>query len=811
MLGDRDEQTAVEASERRLGDFRLLREIGRGGMGSVWEAIQVSLDRRVAVKLHAAADAASPTSLARFLREATTIARLRHPGIVQVLASGADDGTPWIAMELIDGTPLRAVDPSTGLRRPPRDCAALVAAVARALGHAHAQGVVHRDVKPSNILLRSDGAPVLTDFGLARDESAPTLTIAGAAGGTPQYMAPEQIRGATAAPTADVFSLGVTLYELVTGVRPFDGPTTEATIHRVLRDEPLDPRRIETRLDADLAAIVLKSIEKDASRRYADGNAFAEDLDAWLAGRAVSARMPGAWRRLRVRMRTRPAASTAALAAILGIPLVATLVGYQIAKAPLVLEGERALREAYEEELWSTIVDAIRPDGDGDMLGPAAELERLGVDPAIVLAIRGIAWCEDRASPESLRRLDAGIERFGPRVALLRVRASMRRQLDLPPEAGAIGEPASHFEAFITGLDEFRRGQAFEDRSACRRAAGYFLDAVTRAPLAKAAYHEAWVRAASRSGDEAETRRALAALQALFGGSSTSQFSIAYALHDLDPDRAIALYRSIPETNRARWMCLRNIGMLHEHHGRFAEAETAYRDALAIAPNSALAWNSLGNLLLGRQRFAEAEPALRRALELRPTYIAARNNLGIVLRRTERAEEAVAELRRVTEARPDYARGHYNLGNALTQQRDFAGADAAFRAALRADPEYQRAANNLGNALKSLERYPEAIEAYSLAAKLAPKDVVPRHNLGVARRLSGDLEGAERDLRLAAQLDPAVALVWIELAEVQAARGDAEGAAASRAQADALAAKPKPADGALPRFEETPRFEATRR
>jgi serine/threonine protein kinase len=256
------------AAGRVLGDFRLIREIGRGGMGVVYEAHQLSLDRRVAVKLLSGSLALRPDSVARFKREALAAGKLRHPGIVEVYAVGSDGDTHWFAMELVEGGPLR---PGPDRRAAVSRCAL----VAAALQHAHEHGVVHRDVKPSNVLYRErDGRVVLTDFGLACLEDQPQITATGALAGTPSYLAPEQLLGEAVDHRADVYALGATLYELLTGHPPFEGETSAVVLHRILTQEPEDPRRHVPDLDADLAAVVLKTLEKKPEDRYPTAGAL---------------------------------------------------------------------------------------------------------------------------------------------------------------------------------------------------------------------------------------------------------------------------------------------------------------------------------------------------------------------------------------------------------------------------------------------------------------------------------------------------------------------------------------------------------
>lgn len=271
-----------------LGDFRLVRELGRGGMGIVHEAWQRSLDRRVAVKVLAPALVASPSAIARFRREAAAAGRLRHPHIVEVLGFGSELGQHFFAMQFVDGQPLH--DCAERFREPKR-AVALAVQLASALAHAHQHGLVHRDVKPGNVLVRADDHALLTDFGVARDEALPSLTLEGGFLGTVDYASPEQLRGESVDARTDVWALGVVLHELLTGAHPFRAATPQATIQRVLTTEPLAVRSLPGVGD-DLAAVVGHALEKSRLRRYASMQALHDDLQAVLDGRPVSVRLP---------------------------------------------------------------------------------------------------------------------------------------------------------------------------------------------------------------------------------------------------------------------------------------------------------------------------------------------------------------------------------------------------------------------------------------------------------------------------------------------------------------------------------------
>ena len=283
----------AEALPRDFGPYELLREIGRGGMGVVYEAKQKGLDRSVALKMILAGRLASPDLVRRFQAEAKAAARLRHSNIVHIHEVGQYHGQDFFAMEYIDGESLAERLKRGSINQ--ADAVRIVAAVARAVEHLHRQGIVHRDLKPSNILLDADDSPYVTDFGLAKVFSeAADMTATGVIAGTPSYMAPEQALGrrAEVGPVADVYSLGAILYELLTGVPPFHAESPLDTLMEVLGGDPATPRSINPRIPRGLELICLECLSKEPTERYASAAALADDLDRFARGEPLAARPP---------------------------------------------------------------------------------------------------------------------------------------------------------------------------------------------------------------------------------------------------------------------------------------------------------------------------------------------------------------------------------------------------------------------------------------------------------------------------------------------------------------------------------------
>lgn len=435
-----------------LGDavpeFEIVREVGKGSMGIVYEARRKRDGVRVALKVLPPSLTLTEQTLARFLREGRVMARIEHPDIVRCLGQGSGIAggarLHWFAMEFVDGVTLQErlqVGPL-----PVQRACAIAARVGRALQFAHERGVVHRDVKPGNVMVRDDGtlehgdaaAPprvAITDFGLARETGTGSMTESGAIVGTPMYMAPEQVIGgsAHAGTLGDVYGLGATLYTLLCGQPPFDGPTAQSVLRAVVDDEPLRPRRLRSDLPRAVEAIVLKAMAKEPRDRYGSAQEMAEDLERWLAGDRVLARLPGPLVRA-----TRQVAAH---------PLLATLVLLVVAlgTGAFLLERERRAQlvqqHIAEAENWlaqaATTRDAQSRQRTADerrellLAAVSAATDAVARDDGSPMAhfVRAKAWHRLRRLDEALQDLDAA-ERLlgGPTPELLHFRIDTLRQ-----------------------------------------------------------------------------------------------------------------------------------------------------------------------------------------------------------------------------------------------------------------------------------------------------------------------------------------------------------------------------------------------
>ncbi len=368
--------------------YEIIRELGRGGMGVVYQARQTKLGRVVALKMILTGAHAGPDDLARFRTEAEAIACLQHPNIVQIYEVGQHGGLPFFSLEFCGGGSLEGK--RGGRPLPPKDAAALVETLARAMQAAHDKGVIHRDLKPANVLLAEDGTPKVTDFGLAKKLDEAGRTASGAVMGTPSYMAPEQAGGKAVGPAADVYALGAILYECLTGRPPFKAATNLDTILQVVSEEPVSPARLQPKTPRDLETICLKCLQKDPARRYESAAGLADDLSRCRRGEPIRARQVGLLERALKWGRRNPVVAGLGALVFLTLVLGTTVALYFAVQADRRAEAEAEANRGAQEARRDAEAAGQRASGEAERVKKEqqATREQLGRAEALLYAGR---------------------------------------------------------------------------------------------------------------------------------------------------------------------------------------------------------------------------------------------------------------------------------------------------------------------------------------------------------------------------------------------------------------------------------------
>jgi len=829
-----------------LGEFRVVREIGRGGMGVVYEAEQTTMRRRVALKVLFPSVTSSRRAVERFQREARAAGRLHHTNIVPVHSMGEERGVWFYAMELVVGRPLDRVIEDVrrvagGSKKERSDAAAssgfgtnpgtrahfervalAFAGVAEGLDAAHAAGIVHRDVKPGNLVLDADGTLRLMDFGLARvaDDFAATRT--GEVIGTPSYMSPEQIGGGAAVDArTDVYSLGATLYEALTLRAPFEATSIPEIFARIRSDEARPPRRADPRIPRDLETIVQKALEKNPARRYADAGAMAQDLRLFAADAAIRARRVGpvgrTWRR--VKRHKTLAAVTATAAALAVVTAVLGAGAIRGAAARRELRRANLLVAAQEALARGLLGDSRRhariapPDADRarEMLGEAIDL---APDIADAYVVRGL--CPGAPLEQDLADFDAARARgVGDRTYHLarafafHLFGRLDDQAAEERTAEGLRDAPNAADLYLQGRLALAMGRHREavdlltESLRWSQASGFGIQAHFARALARemdgdlggaiedlAALREAGdlrptigVRMASlrrRSGDaeRAETMFSEMLVEVRAGGDAEAweelcagcRHCMERAWSERATSEAIAAFGDRVGVVRERVPFLRTMHRGDDAFAALAAARNVIRDDVGLRVEE-------GKLLLDAGKPDEAIASFEEALRREPRRLAALFGIGQAHQAAGRADKALAAYRREVESNPDSAYAHNDLGTFLSDtQGDLATAETEFREAARLQPDFAEAFNNLGCVLDDRGDLDGAAAAFRSAILLAASWSAPHDNLGDVLVAEHDATGAIAEYREAVRLDPNGALAHFNLGQELSEQRDFEGA-----------------------------------
>jgi predicted Ser/Thr protein kinase len=621
-----------------IGRYVVRRELGRGGVGIVVEAYDPQLDRVLALKLLIAGRHASDDQLRRFLREARAASSLKHPNIVPVHDLGEVDGQAYFAMDRIEGRSLADTIAKDG-PLPPRRALEVGLEVARALEHAHAHGIVHRDVKPENVLIDATGRVYLTDFGLARDSVLDArLTATGQFVGTPAYASPEQLCGKPVDARSDIYSLGATLFEATVGKPPFEGDSFPSMVWSVLHESAPSIRRIAPMVARDVEAIVLACLEKEPSRRYQSVGLLAADMERFLRGEAVRARSRGPLSRVVARARRHPLLLAASAVVVTGAVAAGLYMADMRLEVRRIAEQERELdanarvvREAHRraeqrierEEARRAALASVSLDATARE--SLAALDRaLGIDPDY--------WEGYRERARLLRKKGGDDRRAGElgraRVAFEDARAAISSALATPE---APRGPLLHLDAEICRKelrDEAAATAAYE-RLAASGAAGFVEYARGRLALA--------------AGDVAAAHsQAVAALRAAPGFVSATYLWAETETTIGEPARAVSALDELPVWDDPERFTLRALAF-----ERVAAERLALEDldrALELDPSDPRARGERGALLLARGEAGRALVDLDKAVSVAPADAVLLLLRAIARSRMGLAREAEADL-----------------------------------------------------------------------------------------------------------------------------------------------------------------------
>ncbi|MCC6738432.1 MAG: protein kinase [Planctomycetia bacterium] len=767
-------EIAAAPPTARLGKYVRAEKLGSGAMGEVWKAWDTELGRWVALKFLKGGD---DGEIARFQREAQVAAGLTHPNIATVYDVGEAAGRHYIAMQFVPGKTLTAAR-----KKGARLAAMLVRDAARGVGHAHANGVIHRDIKPHNVMVtglnfalgakKPYDAVFVMDFGLARStEGASGLSVTGSVIGTPGYMPPEQAKGRPTGPPADVFSLGATLYDLLTGDEPFRGDSLFEVLRAIQEDEPVPPRRADPKIPADLETIVLKALEKDPARRYPDADAFADDLDRFLEGEAVSARRAGVGYRASKAVAKRKPVVAVAAAGVVGIAIVAGVFLSKLGDSGRDKEKALAAQRAKEEKL--------RADKDRE-IAAQKDAERRREEARQ----RALTFVESgRRALEDLRFRKASPSHTQPELHDMAVKAEaeFRKALDAAPDMP---------EAWL-GIG---RGWAMAHNR--ERAAPAIEKAIAAAPQFASAYLDR-VRLTFDDYEEMRHDRA--------GGGAAEETDASRKLRasiEGDLRKAEAATKDLAEKALAE-------GLLAFADGKFTAAAEKLAGYLKSAPTDGDAHYWRGHALLHVELYKDAGDALTRALECDFRHGSARANRGRVRELLGDLDGAEVDYLEVARQHSDQAGGYLGLAAVARARGDVKRCREMAEAALQREPGNRIAQDFLtwakqqtgelaGSSVTGGPEAPADVEALLADAQRAhaagdakkcvelcdralaksPGNADAHRIRGAGRHSAGNVKGALEDAEAALRIRPDYPEALYNRALAKGELGDAKGALA---------------------------------
>jgi len=788
---------APPAMGARIGRYRLERVIGRGGMGVVYLAKDPELKRTVALKI-LSLDEDNPAIVTRFHREAAIGAQLHHPNIVGVHEIGvseawAGERVHFIAMDYVEGQTLSGI---LHERRSSRaELLRLLEEVARAVGHAHSRGIVHRDVKPSNVMVDSSGRAILMDFGLARAEAFTSkITRSDAMIGTPQYMSPEQVMGRTKEVDArsDVYALGGMLYEILTGHVPFGSEAATKLYHRIVNEDPTRPSALDSKTEPDLEVICLKALSKERGRRYADANAFAEDLARFRRGEPIQAR-PASWwyqvrKRIGKRRRILVAVTLAAGLAGVGVTLAMSVANQRRAFRQSVTEGDRAFSVGNWGKALAEYERALGLRRDARVEGHAAQCrsriaeERTAADRRLEEA-RLYGWLQE----VKIRPLEAKIRetRWHSYIPSFDIRAKVEAVQGALEDLERLTEDPRFRENvdlwmllgegwdFIGDVDRAEGALLHaESLKSDHPKLGLLLGRICLERVLASFFH-------APGGNCAEDRK---------NAEEWSAKSIAYLRRaSAEDDQTSELDRTIAEaciamaqrdSADALARCKRGMGRFAKELGReeflylMGLQSTGTRsvqilsDALKIRPLFPRALTLRAQRRVFMKDRAGAMEDLDRAIQVHPRFAYAYFTRGLLRFGATDSGKALLDFETAIRLNPRMAHAYVHRGIIRVVRRDQEGALQDFEEAIRQSPGDAEA--YVGRAMIRMlqKKYDLALTDLDQAVGLNPRGVDAHRNRAEVKMRQRNLEGAWKDIELAVQLDPSNVLAYVVRGEI---------------------------------------------
>jgi serine/threonine-protein kinase len=679
--------------------------LGHGGMGVVYKARHLKLNRTVAVKMLLAGVYASPTERRRFLREAEAVAHLSHPNVVQVFDMGECDGFAYFTMEYVEGGTL--AHSLSGVPWPANRAASMICTLAHAVHFAHEAGIVHRDLKPGNILLAANGSPKISDFGLARSvNDDATVTISGTRIGTPCYMAPEQALGRInqMGPSTDVYALGAILYELLTGRPPFRAESTSETQRQLIHEDAVPPKRLNSKVHRDLDTICLTCLRKEAHRRYATAAALAEDLERFIRDEPITARRTGVLERCAKWTRRHPAKTIAVIAAVL-LLVVAISVGvwsaFEHANLANAINGDlNATAELQRQERWAEARTAlgraqaiVAADGNSRLGEQCAQAEK-NLDLAVALdhirlsrATSGLLVVYRKMANEEYARLFA--------------QAQLGTFRDPPTDVAARVDASPERTELVNALYDW--AYCPDDPSQ--------QDWVLKIVLAAAPDPGGW----SQRILDPKIWTDAQALNALANKVPVDQVPLQLLLALGDNLMAIKnpaipfLIRVQKQHPQNFWVNL-DLGNALLSQAP-VEARGYYRVAMAQRPDGPVGYCAIGDTFRIQEMYDEAMEYYRKCVQLDPDYARGYCNIGVTFEGEKNYAEAINYFNKSLQLDPKYAWAYFDLGDTLDAQGKRKESDAAYQKAIALEPDNGYLLGAVHD--RMIQRHPSAAQDWS--------------------------------------------------------------------------------------------------